>query len=369
MPGPRPRSVVAAFTPYSPGLSIREIQENYGLSRVIKLASNENPLGVSASVLKAVTAAAVAAHRYPRPGSPALRRALGDRFGVGPERIVVGNGSDELIDMLIRVYVEPGRDNVLACRPCFSMYALQTLLQGGTLKQVDLETDFSFPFDKLLGEVDQDTKIVFLTTPDNPSGFAPKRAELVSFVDCLPKRALLVLDEAYMEFAEPEEAFSAADLVRDHDNVIILRTFSKLYGLAGLRLGYGAMPAEVADRLFRTKLPFSVNVLAEAAGMAVLEDEGFVSATRETVLRGRKHLSDALNGLGWRVLPSQANFVMGFPPVSARALFEELLKKGVIIRHLGSYGMPDAVRISIGTAEELDFALDAIASVQAWLKG
>ncbi|MFW6357370.1 MAG: histidinol-phosphate transaminase, partial [bacterium] len=338
---PRGRTGIDDFEPYSPGLSIEEIKHRYGLSQVIKMASNENPLGTSPVVRKALERSAAMAFRYPRAGSPSLRRTLAEHHNVDAANVVAGNGSDELIDLLIRVLAEPGRDNIVAFNPCFSIYTLQAKLCGVEFRQVELGRNFTFPWEELRARVDNDTALVFLTTPDNPSGYAPPVEEVESFARSLPERTTLVVDEAYMEFAVPLHGFSLLPRFREFSNLVILRTFSKMYGLAGLRLGYGIMPHWIGDLLLRVKLPFSVNILAEAAGKAALGDLPFFEATLKTVVEGRQFLSEALQGMGCTVYPTQANFLMLRPPQDATTLFQALLERGIIIRHLGSYGMPD----------------------------
>lgn len=362
-PSDRVREEVREFTPYSPGLSMEEIKERYGLARVVKLASNENPLGASPLVRRVLGRKADLVFRYPRSGNPALVAALAAAHGVTPDRVVAGNGSDEIIDLLVRVLARPGLDNVVAFKPCFSIYVQQTRLCGVHLRQVPLGEDFTFDLPALAKAADADTALVFVTNPDNPSGHAVPADELVRLAKSLPSRALLVVDEAYVDFAEPEAEFSMMPRLGECDNVVVLRTFSKLYGLAGLRLGYGVMPEWLADYLLRVRLPFSVNLLAEAAGLAALEDKAFLEASRETVLRGRKTLAEALTGLGCRVYPSQANFLMFVPPKPAKEVFEGLLSRGIIARSLASYGLPDKLRVSIGNDEENRLFVTALAEV------
>jgi histidinol-phosphate aminotransferase len=348
----RVRPEVLDFEPYVPGLSIDEIKSRFGLERVIKMASNENPLGTSDQVRKAVLDHAGSIHRYPRAGSPDLVRALAGHCGVEPECIVAGNGSDEIIDLLIRAMARPGIDNIVAFSPCFSIYRLQARLSGVEFRQAPLGKDFTFDWDGLMGLVDHSTALVFVTSPDNPSGYAPPVEELLRCASALPEGCLLVVDEAYMDFAVPQDRFSLLGKGRLPENVAILRTFSKMHGLAGLRLGYGILPARLADILLRIKLPFSVNILAEAAGMAALKDSAFAEATLSAVVQGREYLASALSGLGCTVYPSQANFLLVRPQKDARLLYEGLLARGLIIRYLRSYGMPACVRVSIGTMAE-----------------
>ncbi len=349
--------------PYIPGLSIDEIQGRHGLASVVKLASNENPLGVPPKVLEVLRRHLPGCHRYPQAGSPRLRRALGAYHGIPADRIVAGNGSDEIIDLLIRAVAEPGRDHILAFRPCFGIYGLQSRLCGVEFRQVGLRSDFSFPMQELLDAVNENTAIVFLTTPDNPSGFAPPVEEVLALLGRLPEDCLLVVDEAYMDFAVPQARHSVMSRAGQAPNLVVLRTFSKLYGLAGLRLGYGVMPVKLADCLIRIKLPFSVNILAEEAGVAALDDDAFRNDTIETVLRGRQVLAQALGEMGFLVYPSQANFILVKPPMAALDFFERLLKKGIIVRPLSSYGLKDHLRISIGKFEENERLLTAVREI------
>ena len=355
------RPEVLGFEPYSPGLSIDEIRERYGLDRVIKLASNENPLGVSPLVREAIERNAGLAFRYAQSGNPRLAGAIADRHGVDPARIVLGNGSDEVIDLLIRCRAEPGVHNVVTARPCFSLYTLQARLCGVELRECPLREDFSYDWSGMRALVDENTALVFVTTPDNPSGFCPPLAELETFARSLPPGALLVLDEAYMDFAGRLEEHSLLPRLDEFPNLAVLRTFSKCFGLAGLRLGYGIMPAKLADYLCRVRLPFSVNILAEAAALAALEDGDFIAASLETVRLGREQLSKGLMEFGCRVWPSQSNFLMfKLPesrPLDPEAVFTALLERGVIIRRLKSYGLPEFFRVGVGLAEENDVFL------------
>lgn len=357
------RPEVAEFKPYAPGLTIDEIQKKYGLTRVIKMASNENPLGVSPVVLERLRRASASAFRYAQAGTPVLTSALAAHLGVLDSCVVAGNGSDEIIDLLLRVVARPGEDNVVAFDPCFSIYGLQSRLCGVEFRQAKLNADFSYPFEKLLALVDEKTALVFVTNPDNPSGHACPAEDLARLSGALPPRALLVVDEAYIDFADPEARYSMLAQFGRLPNLVLLRTFSKLYGLAGLRLGYGIMPEWLADLLLRVKLPFSVNLLAEQAGLAILDDRLFLEETRRVVREGRELLRTRLAELGCVVYPSQANFLMFVPPMDARQLFEELLRRGVIIRPLASYGMPDKLRVSIGNAEENQEFLDKTTEV------
>jgi histidinol-phosphate aminotransferase len=354
------RPEVLEFKPYSPGLGIDEIRDRSGLSNIIKMASNENPLGVSPVVEEVLRDNAPLAFRYPSAGNPCLCRAIGGHLGVDPGRIVCGNGSDEIIDLLIRITAVPGRDNIVAFKPCFSIYKLQSRLCGLEFRQAPLQPDFSFDWDALLGLVDEHTRIVFLTNPDNPSGFAVSTGEIKVFASRLPLSCILVIDEAYIDFASPLEKFSSLGPALSSERITVLRTFSKMYGLAGLRLGYGVLPLFLADYLRRVRLPFSVNILAEKAGQAALKDRVFAEATLDLILRGRDYLAAELGALNCLVYPSQANFLMFNPPKPAQEVFEKLLGMGIIIRPLSSYGLPDLLRVSAGTDRENKALISAL---------
>jgi histidinol-phosphate aminotransferase len=363
MPSQRVRPEVLTFTPYVPGLTIEEIKERYGLSTVIKLASNENPLGVSPVVQQVLSHSVGQVFRYPQNHSPRLCQAIAKAMGVPAEQVVAGNGSDEIIDLLLRVVAKPGQDNVVCYEHSFSMYGMMARLCGVEYREVPRGDDFRLPLESLAEAVDHNTALVFVTTPDNPTGLAAKAEELMVLAGVLPEGALLVVDEAYMDFTWPPEEYSMMNALGEMGNVVVLRTFSKAYGLAGLRLGYGVMPEWLADHLRRARPPFTVNLLAEEAGIAALEDDSFYSATLEVVFKGRERLLKRLPELGCKVWPSQANFVMFSPPLSAGVVCEELLKRGIIVRHLKSFGLPANIRVNVGTGPETEAFLKALEEI------
>jgi len=363
MPRQRVRPEILTFTPYVPGLSEQEIMERYGLSRVIKLASNENPLGVSPLAAEAMARTAAQVHRYPRNHSPRLNAAIAKAFGVPVERVITGNGSDEIIDLLMRVTARPGVDNVICYEHCFSMYGLTARLSGVEYREVPRGENYRLPLETLAEAVDANTAMVFVTTPDNPTGLAARAEELMVLAGVLPAGTLLVVDEAYMDFSWPPEEYSMLQQAAEMDNVVVLRTFSKAYGLAGLRLGCGIMPQWLADHVRRARPPFTVNLMAEEAGVAALEDEAFYSATLEAVFKGRELFLKRLPELGCQVWPSQSNFVMFRPPADAGGVCEGLLRRGIIVRHLKSFGLPENIRVNVGAAEENEAFLAALAEV------
>ena len=361
------RPGVRDFTAYVAGLSIDEIRQKYGLSRIIKLASNENPLGVPPLVQKVLRERAAEAFRYPRLGNPELNARIAAHLGVGPERIIAGNGSDELIDLLVRIKARPGQDNVVAFTPCFSMYGMCSRMLGVEFRQAPLRADFTFPFDDLIDTCDENTALVFVTSPDNPSGHAATAEELADLARRLPERALLVIDEAYVEFADDPAKRSLLSRLDEFPNVALTRTFSKAFGLAGLRLGYGVLPAWLAEIARPCQMPFSVNLLATYAGMAALDDKVFLQETLRVTREGREWLTRELTRLSCEPAPSQSSFIMFRPPerpgLDARGVFEALLARGIIVRHLGGFGLADRVRVTVGTRRENETFIAALAEV------
>ncbi|MBQ7738566.1 MAG: histidinol-phosphate transaminase [Desulfovibrionaceae bacterium] len=363
------RSEIAKLKAYTPGLSIDEIRQKYGLTQVIKMASNENPLGTSPYVQEVICRHAGDAFRYPRSGNPRLVQALASKYQVSAKNIVIGNGSDEVIDLLLRTLTTPNQDAIACFDPCFALYPIQAQIAGLTIKSCPLNPDFSFNFAGLLELIDAKTKIVFLTTPDNPSGFCPPRDDLLNFilkVSSYP-HCLVVIDEAYMDFCPHEEDASLLFKQPLPDNVAIMRTFSKSYGLAGLRIGYAIVPEAVADIFWRARLPFSLNILAEEAALAALEDEPFHEETLQIVQVGREMIAADLNKLGCQVFPSVANFLMFTLPKNYAAddCFQYLLSQGIIIRRLTSYNLPEHLRVTIGNAHENEAFIKAMANFLA----
>lgn len=338
--------------PYAPGLTIEEIKEKYGLDTVIKLASNENPLGTSPIAQKAIIRHAPNVFRYPHNGNPRLNKAIAKRIGVDERNIISGNGSDEVIDLLVRIKAQPGRDEVLTYESCFSMYRLMSRLCALNFRQIPRDAGHKQPLKALIDAVTEKTAVVFITSPDNPTGLAVTVQEVREMVASIPEQTILVIDEAYIEFTTPAEDYDMRGLLNEFPNIVLTRTFSKAYGLAGMRVGYGVMSPELAGYIKSVRAPFTVNLLAEEAAIAVLGDEAFFNTTLDVVLRGRKFFTDELRAIGCEVLDSQANFIMFKPTRDAEEVFNELLKRGIIVRHLKSFGFPEYIRVNMGTDQE-----------------
>jgi histidinol-phosphate aminotransferase len=326
-----------------------------GAGRQIRLASNESALGPSPQALAAYRAAAAEIHRYPDGGSTELRAALGRLHGIDPERIVCGTGSDELISLLAQAYAGPG-DEVLYSRHGFLMYPIAAQAAGATPIAVP-ERDLTTDVDAVLAHVNERTRLVFLANPNNPTGTYISAAEMTRLHDALPRSVILVVDAAYAEFVTRDDYEPGVALVAQAPNVVMLRTFSKIYALGGLRLGWAYCPTPIAEVLNRIRGAFNVNSAVQAAGIAAVEDIAAVDRARAHNEIWRIWLSEALKGLGLTVTPSAANFVLvRFPDAAAQdavAAREFLKSRGILTRGMHSYGLPACLRITIGTEEEM----------------
>jgi len=356
-------SHVASLQPYVPGKPIEEVEREYGVRDVAKLASNENALGPSPRALAAAREACGRAHLYPDGSAFHLKRALAERLGVSPEEIIVGNGSNEIIELLVRTFVLEGEE-VLTSAQSFIAYKLAAQAHGRTLVEAPMRDRFHYDLEALRARLSPRTKVVFLANPDNPTGTWFLERDLLPLLEAVPPGALVVLDEAYVEFVEVPGFQDALALRRRFPQLVVLRTFSKIYGLAGMRLGYAVARAEVAGFVDRVRAPFNVNLVAQAAGVAALADEEHVRRSQELVRSERPFLSAGLSALGATVAPSQGNFVLAdFPGRPGKDLFEALLREGVVVRPMGGYGFPTAQRVTVGTRAENEKALAALRRV------
>ena len=362
MTGPVPRPGLLDIQPYIGGESAVP-----GVTRIIKLASNESALGPSPAAVEALHAAAGDIHRYPDGACTALRRAIADGLGLDPERIVCGAGSDELLSLLCRAYAGPG-DEVIHTVHGFLMYAIAARAAGATAVAVP-EINLTADVDAILAAVTERTRLVFLANPNNPTGTYLPEAELRRLRDGLPDHVLLVVDAAYAEYMEVPDYEPGERLVDGLANLVTTRTFSKIYGLGGLRLGWAYCPAPVADVLNRVRNPFNVAAPAQAAGLAALGDTDFVAAARAHNARWRAWTAERLRTLGLDVPDSHGNFVLvRFPTVSNRnaAAADAFLKaRGIIARRMGAYALPDALRITIAGEDEMRTAVDALEAFRA----
>jgi histidinol-phosphate aminotransferase len=343
------REVLDSIVPYEAGKSPAELAAELGLPDLVRLSVNENPLGPSPRVVAAIAREAAGVHLYPDGGAHALREALARRLGVGPEQIVAGNGADELIGLVALAAFDRG-DEVVVPQPSFEPYAISVTLAGARVVASPLagyETDL----DDVRRKVTDRTKAVFLCSPHNPTATIIRTTPLLAFLAALgADPPLVVLDEAYCDFADDPEYPDGVALLPRHPRLIILRTFSKIAGLAGLRVGYAVATADTCDRLNRVRAPYNVNRLGQVAALAALEDPEHRDKTRRLVLEERAFLSEGLRGRGYTFPPSQANFLLVKVP-DAAALREKLLRAGLLVRDGAAVGFPGHLRISIGLRE------------------
>ncbi len=351
----RLREILGRLEPYRAGKAAEVVARERGLADVVKLASNENPYPPLPSVLEAIARAAAEVNRYPDDGCTELREALAERLGVGTDRITVGCGSIDVCFQAVLATVEPGGE-VLTGWPTFNAYPLLVDFAGGHTRTVPLRGG-RFDLQALAAAVHEGTRLVIICNPNNPTGTAVTHDELAAFLDRVPGDLMVVVDEAYVEFADDPAFPDSLSLVRDHDNLLVLRTFSKAHGLAGLRVGYGISSPEVIGALRKVHVPFAVGRVAQVAALASLQAGPELKERVTEVLGERQRLAAALADLGFDVPPSQANFVLLAVPGRSEELAAACEARGVIVRPLG----PDTIRVTVGTPEENDRFLSALA--------
>jgi len=349
------------LTPYSPGKPIEEVERELGICDSVKVASNENPLGPSPLAVTALREALAGVHRYPDGGGHTLRHALGRHWGVTPAEVLLGNGSNELLELVGRCFLLPGDEAVYAAQS-FIVYDMVAQLTGATKVVVPLR-NLAHDLEAMRRAVTSRTKIVFLANPNNPTGTAVPPRAIEAFLESLPTDLVAVVDEAYYEYLPLDLRPDALRLVQGGRRVLVLRTFSKIYGLAGLRIGYGIGPADLVALLNRLRAPFNTSSLAQAAATAALQDLQHVANTRALTEAGRKYLTEQCQALGLRVVPSEANFLLVDVGRPGAATSEALLRHGVIVRPMGGYGFSTHLRISVGTARENERCIGALRAV------
>ena len=349
---------IASLQPYQAGRSVEDVCRLYGLDRAVKLASNENPLGPSPRAVEAMVAAAKGVAVYPS-GGKELCRLLAEKFGVRAENVIAGSGAEGLISNIIRTFLCDG-DEILTADVTFSGFRVLAQSRGVPYRTVPLR-GWKFDLPLLADAVTERTKIIYLVNPNNPTGAIFTRAEFDRFYSRIPERVLIILDEAYYEYAKHDPAYPDSMYYR-YDNVITLRTFSKAYGLAGARIGYGFAHENLISSLMKVKLPFEPSSLGEAAGIAALADHDHLDATLRVNAEGLAFVTARLREMGVEVLPSHANFVMTLWPNAADAqrIVESLMKSGVIVRPLAGFGVPNGVRITIGSREDNELLVSAM---------
>jgi len=354
---------IQSIDPYVTGKPLEEVEREYGITDSIKLASNENPLGPSPKAMAAIENALSKLNRYPDGAAHELTRQLSRHLDVLPESLILGNGSDELIGLLCLALLQPG-DEAIIPRPSFLMYEIAVRATGATPVFIPLR-DMTIDLEGILGRVTPETRMVFICNPNNPTGTILKEGGFRRFLDELPPSVAVVIDEAYAEFVRDASYAQGLAFLPEYRNLAVLRTFSKAYGLAGLRIGYGVMAPELTELLHRIRPPFNASSLAQAGALAALSDQEFLQKTVTLVHNGLDDLYAALQARNVRYIPSQANFFLIDVGQNADAIFEKMLRLGVIVRSMTSYGYPEFIRINAGLPEENQRFLEALDTVRS----
>ncbi|MBU1049337.1 histidinol-phosphate transaminase [Candidatus Bipolaricaulota bacterium] len=352
-----------SIKPYIPGKPIEDVKREYGLDDVIKLASNENPRGVSPKALLAMKEALIRLNHYPDGSGYEFRSALAKHFDVSMEQVAIGNGADDLILELSMAYLEDG-DEVVVSRSSFPMYDIYASAMRAVMVKTPLTHDLGIDLDAMAQAITDRTKLIYVCNPNNPTGTMVSADAVDAFIHRVPENVLIVLDEAYAEMVDSNDYPDSLAYVREgRKNVFVLRTFSKVYGLAGIRIGYGFGHPDIVATLFRIKPPFNVNVLAQVAGMAALQDADFVAKSVSDNKAGREYLYSEFDRLGIAYAPSHTNFVLMKVGGKALEVQQELLKRGVIIRPCGGYDLPEHLRVSIGAMDQNKRFIDALRGI------
>ncbi|WP_370297705.1 histidinol-phosphate transaminase [Ammoniphilus sp. YIM 78166] len=351
------RKQIESLNVYVPGKPIEEVKREFGLEKIIKLASNENPFGFSALAKETMLREMLQTNSYPEGTAPLLTEKLAHYLHVPQDSLIVGNGSDELIRLLTRRYIRPG-DEVIMADVTFPRYKTNVQIEGGKSVHIPL-IDGVHDLTGMLAAITEQTRMIFVCNPNNPTGTIVGKKALAAFIEKVPSHILLIVDEAYYEYVTDEDYLETLPLLLSHPNLIVLRTFSKIYGLAALRIGYGVMHPSIVKELMKVKEPFNTNRLAQSAAIASLDDSQFVEDCKQKNAEGRRYLEEEVAKLGFSIYPSQGNFVMILLDRPGDEVFASLLKQGIIVRSGGLLGYPQTIRVSIGTPEENQAFIEA----------
>jgi len=359
----KPPRYVSAIQPYVPGKPVEELERELGIRDSVKLASNENPLGPSPLVLKEIindltnTKSSLSLNRYPDGNGYYLKQALSKRLSVSEDEIILGNGSNELIDIAARTFLQPGDEAVMA-HPSFVVYPMATQAQGATAIQIPLKK-YTHDLEAMADAITSSTKIVFIANPNNPTGTMNTKAEFERFMKRIPEGILVVSDEAYCEYVTKPDYPDSMKYLAQGKDILILRTFSKMYGLAGLRIGYGIGPKDIIGEMNKLRPPFNTSSIAQKAALWALQDENHLRRTREINEQGKTYLYKELDSIGIKYVPTEANFIFMPLEQDAHTLYTVLLKQGVIVRPMGQH----EIRVTIGLPEENKRFIDALKKV------
>lgn len=346
------KKVLSQLSPYKQGMQMEDVKRKYNLSRIIKLSSNENPFGCSNKVKEDLPAFLDHLEIYPDGHATELRSALAKKLGVKEEEIVFGSGSDEIVQIICRAFLYPGANTVMAS-PTFPQYKHNALIEGAGIKEIPLKSGYH-DMEKMLAAIDDNTKIVWLCTPNNPTGSTISREELYVFLEKCPKNVLVAIDEAYYEFLDASLDPHTIDKLPEHHNLIVLRTFSKAYGLAGFRVGYGIGHEKLIGRLNIARGPFNTSSIAQKAALIALSDDQFINKTVARNKKIKQSFEQFLDEIDWKYYDSQTNFLLIETPLSGNEMFEQLLKHGYIVRPGEAIGSPGTIRVTIGTENDMD---------------
>ena len=351
---------ISNLVAYPPGKPIEEVEREYGIKGSIKLASNENPLGPSPKSVDAINRYVTSIHRYPDGSCYYLKEKLSERLGVAKSKIIFGNGSNEIIELIVRAFLRPGDEAVMA-HPAFIVYQLIVQAAGGKNIILPLK-DFTHDLEGMAGAVTEKTRLVFITNPNNPTGTIVKKGEFERFLKRVPEDVMIVMDEAYFEYVSDPEYPNGMDYINDR-LVVSLRTFSKIYGLAGLRVGYGVASEEIIKFLEKVRQPFNVNSLAQVAALAALDDQGHVEKSVKINNDGLAYLYGGLDGMALSYVKSHANFLLIDMKGDGVKVYQDLMREGVIVRPMGIYDLKNYLRITVGLPEENKRFIEALKSV------
>ena len=355
------KNQLTGMKPYQPGHSTDEVKKMFGLDTIVKLASNENPLGFSIKVSEFLENQSINHAIYPDGYASGLRQALAKSLGVDQNQLLFGNGSDEIIMMISRALLQPGVNTIMAT-PTFPQYRHNAVIDGAEVREVQLKNG-AHDLQEMAQQIDENTAVVWLCSPNNPTGLLIDQHELEEFIQKVPKEVLVVLDEAYFEYITDPSYKNSITLLKDHDNVIVLRTFSKAYGLAGFRVGYAVAQKELIARLDPVREPFNNTVTSQGAALVALNDSSFIEACRIQNESGKKQFEDYANTHNLHMYPTQGNFVLLEVKADADLVFDGLMKKGFIIRSGNALGTPGYIRVTIGTTQQNEEFLQKLTDV------
>lgn len=343
------RKSIRNIIPYKPGKPIEELEREMGIKNIIKLASNENPLGPSKRAINAIRNFAPLVNRYPDGACFYLKKKLAKSLGLSMDNLIIGNGSNEIIELIVRAFLEEG-DEVILSEPSFLVYGLIAEVAGARIKKTDLK-NFKYNLGAIRANISKNTKIIFIANPNNPTGTYVTEEEFKEFLKNIRKDIIVVMDEAYYEFVE-ENDFPKTLEYLDKYNVVVLRTFSKAHGLSGLRIGYGIANKRLVYFMNKVRQPFNVNSIAQIAALASLEDEAHIEKVKDLIKQQKRFLYNGFKNLGLEFVPSAANFILVNVRQPAKIVFKKMLKKGVIVRDMNAYNLPNWLRVTIGAQKE-----------------